>query len=84
MLWLAFGHGLIWSALLTASGAYMTASIPAGRRAEGLSYWGLSSVTRDRRGARPWILGLSPRVVRALRGAGGAQLPHGRDRVEAS
>jgi MFS family permease len=45
MLWLAFGHGLIWSALLTASGAYMTASIPAGRRAEGLNYWGLSSIT---------------------------------------
>lgn len=45
MLWLALGHGLIWSALLTASGAYMTASIPAGRRAEGLNYWGLSSIT---------------------------------------
>lgn len=45
MLWMALGHGLIWSALLTASGAYMTASIPAGRRAEGLNYWGLSSIT---------------------------------------
>jgi MFS family permease len=44
MLWVAFGHGLIWSALLSASGAYMMATIPAGRRAEGLSYWGLSSV----------------------------------------
>jgi predicted MFS family arabinose efflux permease len=36
---------LIWSALLTASGAYMTATIPPGRRAEGLNYWGLSSIT---------------------------------------
>lgn len=45
MLFIAFGHGLIWSALLTASGAYMTATIPQGRRAEGLSYWGLASVT---------------------------------------
>lgn len=44
MLVLAFVHGLIWSGLLTASGAYMTATIPHGRRAEGLSYWGLSSV----------------------------------------
>jgi MFS family permease len=44
MLLVALGHGLIWSALLTASGAYMTATIPHGRRAEGLSYWGLSSV----------------------------------------
>ena len=45
MLAVALGHGLVWSALLTASGAYMTATIPAGRRAEGLNYWGLSSVT---------------------------------------
>ena len=45
MLVVAFGHGLIWSALLSASGAYMTATIPEGRRAEGLSYWGLSSIT---------------------------------------
>jgi len=37
-------HGLFWSALLSASGAYMTATIPARRRAEGLSYWGLASV----------------------------------------
>jgi len=37
-------HGLFWSALLSASGAYMTATIPASRRAEGLSYWGLASV----------------------------------------
>jgi len=44
MLLVAFGHGLIWSALLSASGAYMTATIPPGRRAEGLSYWGLASV----------------------------------------
>ena len=36
-------HGLFWSALLSASGAYMTAAIPASRRAEGISYWGLSS-----------------------------------------
>jgi MFS family permease len=36
-------HGLFWSALLSASGAYMTATIPEGRRAEGISYWGLSS-----------------------------------------
>lgn len=44
LLVVAFGHGLIWSALLSASGAYMTATIPESRRAEGLSYWGLASV----------------------------------------
>ena len=37
-------HGLFWSALLSASGAYITSIIPDGRRAEGLGYWGLSSV----------------------------------------
>lgn len=37
-------HGVVWSGLLAASGAYMTATIPEGRRAEGLSYWGLSTV----------------------------------------
>lgn len=37
-------HGIVWSALLTASGAYMTATIPVGRRAEGLGYWGMASV----------------------------------------
>jgi MFS family permease len=37
-------HGCVWSALLAASGAYMTATIPESRRAEGLSYWGLSTV----------------------------------------
>jgi MFS family permease len=37
-------HGVIWSALLTASGAYMAGSIPPSRRAEGLGYWGLASI----------------------------------------
>jgi MFS family permease len=37
-------HGVVWSALLTASGAYMAGSIPPARRAEGLGYWGLASI----------------------------------------
>lgn len=37
-------HGVVWSGLLAASGAYMTATIPVSRRAEGLSYWGLATV----------------------------------------
>lgn len=44
MLALVVVHGVVWSALLAASGAYMTATIPASRRAEGLSYWGLATV----------------------------------------
>jgi MFS family permease len=37
-------HGMFWSALLSASGAYVAAVIPESRRAEGLGYWGLASV----------------------------------------
>ena len=45
LLAVVFVHGLFWSGLLAASGAYMTATLPESRRAEGLGYWGLSSVT---------------------------------------
>jgi predicted MFS family arabinose efflux permease len=44
LLALVVPHGVAWSALLAASGAYMTATIPPSRRAEGLSYWGLATV----------------------------------------
>ena len=44
LLALVFLHGAIWSALMAASGAYATAVIPPGRRAEGLGYWGLASI----------------------------------------
>jgi MFS family permease len=37
-------HGLFWSGLLSASSAYMTEVIPEGRRAEGIGYWGLSTM----------------------------------------
>jgi MFS family permease len=44
MLGLVIVHGIFWSALLSASAAYLTSLLPEGRRAEGISYWGLSSV----------------------------------------
>lgn len=44
MLALAIVHGVFWSGLLSASAAYMTNLLPEHRRAEGISYWGLSSV----------------------------------------
>jgi len=44
MLALTVVHGLFWSAVLTASAAYMTGILPPSRRAEGISYWGLASV----------------------------------------
>ena len=44
MLGLTLLHGLFWSGLLTASGAYMTSMLPPARRAEGIGYWGLASV----------------------------------------
>jgi MFS family permease len=37
-------HGIFWSGLLSASAAYMTGMLPERRRAEGIGYWGLSSV----------------------------------------
>ena len=36
-------HGVFWSALLSASGAYITEVMPESRRAEGISYWGMAS-----------------------------------------
>jgi MFS family permease len=44
LLGLVLIHGVFWSGLLAASGAYMTSVIPVSRRAEGLGYWGLASV----------------------------------------
>jgi MFS family permease len=44
MLALVVVHGVFWSALLSASAAYLTNLLPEGRRAEGIGYWGLSSV----------------------------------------
>jgi MFS family permease len=44
LLALVLVHGVFWSGLLSASAAYMTNLLPERRRAEGIAYWGLSSV----------------------------------------
>jgi MFS family permease len=44
MLALVVVHGMFWSGLLSASAAYLTNLLPERRRAEGIAYWGLSSV----------------------------------------
>jgi predicted MFS family arabinose efflux permease len=44
MLGLVVVHGLFWSGLLSASAAYVVSLVPATRRAEGMGYWGLSTV----------------------------------------
>src|SRR3954467_13401464 len=44
MLALVLVHGVFWSGLLTGSAAYMTNMLPESRRAEGIAYWGLSSI----------------------------------------
>ncbi len=44
MLALVIVHGIFWSALLSASSSYMTHLLPESRRAEGIGYWGLSSI----------------------------------------
>ena len=44
MLGLVVVHGCFWSGLLTASGAYLADLIPPHRRAEGLGYYGFSTL----------------------------------------
>ncbi len=44
LLSLVLVHGVFWSGLLSASAAYMTNMLPEHRRAEGIGYWGLSTV----------------------------------------
>jgi MFS family permease len=44
VLTLVIVHGVFWSGLLSASAAYLTSAVPEARRAEGLAYWGLSSI----------------------------------------
>jgi MFS family permease len=44
MLALVVVHGVFWSGLMSASAAYLTSLLPEHRRAEGIAYWGLSSV----------------------------------------
>jgi len=44
MLVLVIIHGIFWSGLLSASASYMTSLLPEARRAEGIGYWGLSTV----------------------------------------
>jgi predicted MFS family arabinose efflux permease len=44
MLGLAIVHGCFWSALLVAASSYVTDIVPPHRRAEGMSYWGMSTI----------------------------------------
>jgi predicted MFS family arabinose efflux permease len=44
MLLVVIVHGTVWSGLLTSSAAYTTDIVPPSRRAEGIGYWGLSTV----------------------------------------
>jgi MFS family permease len=41
---LACIHGIFWSALMTASAAYLTDGLPPQRRAEGIAWWGSASI----------------------------------------
>jgi MFS family permease len=44
MLVLVTVHGVFWSGLLTSAGAYAMSLMPPSRRAEGIGYWGISTV----------------------------------------
>ncbi len=82
MLALAVVQGVFWSALLSASAAYMTNMLPERRRAEGIGYWGLSTMAAIAVSPIDWLLYLPPRLDLALRGRGRAEPGDGGDRVE--
>jgi len=44
MLGLVIIHGCFWSGLLVAASSYVTDIVPPHRRAEGMSYWGMSTI----------------------------------------
>jgi len=44
LLAVVLAHGVFWSGLLTGSAAYTTNMLPESRRAEGIAYWGLSTI----------------------------------------
>jgi MFS family permease len=44
MLGLVIVHGCFWSGLLVAASSYVTDIVPPNRRAEGMSYWGMSTI----------------------------------------
>jgi MFS family permease len=62
LLGLALVHGGFWSGLLSASSAYITDFIPESRRAEGIGYWGLSTIV---------ALAMAPTIGFWLYGKGG-------------
>src|SRR6267143_1440253 len=85
MLALVVVHGVFWSALLSASAAYLTSLLPERRRAEGISYWGLSSIAAIavapplafwimQHGGWPWIC-VSCGTLNLLMGAIAVALP---------
>jgi hypothetical protein len=84
LLTVVFLHGLFWSALLSASGAYMTATLPEARRGEGIGYWGLDVGAVGCHRAAAWILGLPARLDDALRRHRHAQSHDGDDCVAAA
>ena len=47
MLALVVVHGVFWSALLSASAAYLTSLLPERRRAEGIGYWACRASRRS-------------------------------------
>jgi MFS family permease len=59
MLAIVLVHGVFWSGLLNAGGAYATDLMPASRRAEGITYYGLATTlaTSTAPGVGVWIYG---------------------------
>ena len=82
MLGLVIVHGLFWAGLLSASGAYVTDTVPPARRAEGLSYWGFASIIAVSVAPSIGLVGVrARRLDAALRGGDGPERPDGPHRV---
>ena len=75
-------HGIFWSGLLSASASYMTNLLPESRRAEGIGYWGLSTVAAMAVAPTDGTVDLQARLGLALHRRGDPQPRHGGDCVE--
>ena len=84
MLGVVIVHGLFWSGLLSASGAYMTSTLPASTARGGTGLLGTVVGAGHRRGARDRILGVHARMDRAVHRAHDAESADGADCLAAA
>ena len=65
MLVLVIVHGPVWSGRLVAASSYVTDIVPPHRRAEGMSYWGMSTIFAVSMAPARRARSVSPRCCRS-------------------